>query len=43
MEQYIVEGSRMVRLSKKRAEDTSDSMCMGAEYKLVVMGFALKK
>lgn len=36
-------GSKVVRLSKERAEAVSDNMCMGAEDKLIVMGFAAKK
>lgn len=38
-----MEESRAAKLSKKRTEEASDSVCMGAEDKLIVMLFAVKK
>ena len=43
MERYRVEGSKVIQLSKERAEGASHNMCMGTEEKIIVLGFAVKK
>lgn len=36
------EGSKAVRLSKKRAKEASDNLCMGNEDKYIMVDFTVK-